>query len=321
MKKILIIAVILNSVLSFGQNLKPDASEKFYFNVWPTDMRYFELKNIFVKPLSNTDFVYKSNLEGSLNNNYYTLVDAQEKSDIYLAFKTVTYVATPLRTTSKTEQRTQKDGTKYNVTTYTSDMTYKYWIEISMYLVSGEKITSSVKENSTTYSESSENRDASINAVNKLASNGNTAEIKSLIYNTSLAIQDQYLVANKSVVPFSFGIKSKKEDYTDFNEASEMFNKWFKSKNYDPNSEDLKNAMTIIDNALTELDTENKKARIDSEVGALCYYYKAYVAFLQGNLALANENIMKSEELDKKLHYTQQDLVNNLTKMQTRGMF
>ena len=71
---------------------------------------------------------------------------------------------------------------------------------------------------------------------------------------------------------------------------------------------------------LLEYEPTNK-ARVDNEIAAVVYYEKACMEFLVKNYRKAEELILKSEELDKRIHYSQEAMKNTLALMKERKVF
>lgn len=320
MKKTLFCFLSLISFGTFAQNLQPDATTAFSYDLNPTDLTYINLKKIFLKPISEKDFVYRSALESKLNTTYYSIVEDQAQSELHISYKTVQVVTSPMKNTVSSETKTKKDGSTYVVTTYKSEMTEKYFAEISLYLGDGTKLMTKTAEKLQTYNGAGSTRDAGINECNNARNNAQTNNMNSTISEALLVIQNQFLVQKRTVTPYVFNIKSRKQDYTDFNEAATSFKTWFNSGSFDVTSADYTKAMTTIDEGLKEHNPEDRKARVDNEIAAVCYYYKAYAAFVTKDYKKAQEYILKSEELDRRIHFTQEGLKDALKLMQDRKM-
>lgn len=134
-------------------------------------------------------------------------------------------------------------------------------------------------------------------------------------------MEAEYLIDGKSLTPYTFFIKSRKENYDDLNRVNELMSVWFNAKTYNPEDPGYLEAMQLINAALQEHDPNNKKARIDNEVAAVCYYYKAYAYFVMKQFHEAEEAILKSEELDKRIHFSQEQLKDMIALMKERKMF
>lgn len=320
MKKTLFCFLSLISLGTFAQNLQPSAAATFSYDLNPTDMTYVNLKKIFLKPISEKDFVYRSALESKLNTSYYSIVEDQAQSELHISFKTVQVVTSAMKNTVSSETKTKKDGSTYVVTTYKSEMTERYFAEISLYLGDGTKLMTKTAEKLQTYSGAGSTRDAGINECNNARNNGQTNNMNTTISEALFVIQNQFLVQRRTVTPYVFNIKSRKQDYTDFNDAATSLKTWFDGGSFDLSSADYTKAMTVIEEGLKEHNPEDRKARVDNEIAAVCYYYKAYAAFVTKDYKKAQEFILKSEELDRRIHFTQEGLKDALKLMQDRKM-
>lgn len=321
MKKTLFYLLSLLSVETFAQNLQPTATAAYSYDLNPIDMTYVNLKKIFLKPISEKDFVYRSVLESKLNTTYYSIVEDQAQSELHISFKTVEVVTSPINTTSKSETKTKKDGSTYVVTTFSSEMKVKYFAEISLYLGDGTKLMTKTSEYPTSYVGSSSTRQSAIDECNNNRSKGQASSTNTVIDGALSPIQNQFLIQRKSVTPYVFNIKSRKQDYTDFNDAATSLKTWFDAGSYDVASADYTKAMTVIEEGLKEHNPEDRKARVDNEIAAVCLYYQAYAAFVTKDYKKAQELILKSEELDRRIHFTQEGLKDALKLMQERKMF
>jgi hypothetical protein len=321
MKKTLFYLLSLLSVETFAQNLQPTATAAYSYDLNPIDMTYVNLKKLFLKPISERDFVYRSVLESKLNTTYYSIVEDQAQSELHISFKTVEVVTSPINTTSKSETKTKKDGSTYVVTTYNSEIKLKFFAEISLYLGDGTKLITKTAEYPQSYVGSSSTKQGAIDECNNNRSKSQSTSVNYVIESALSPIQNQFLIQRKSVTPYVFNIKSRKQDYTDFNDAATSLKTWFDAGSYDVTSADYTKAMTVIEEGLKEHNPEDRKARVDNEIAAVCLYYQAYAAFVTKDYKKAQELILKSEELDRRIHFTQEGLKDALKLMQERKMF
>lgn len=251
----------------------------------------------------------------------YTIVENFEQSDIYFTYHYSTVTKIPQETTSKTETRTKKDGSTYNVTTYTTTQTNHIIVEVGFYTPDGTRIKLERREQDQKYDGTGNSKSDAVNAMATNRQNNESKAINDMFKSGYLTIQAEYLIAGEKLMPFTFFIKSRKEDYSDLNRAHELLAVWFKAKVYNTDDAGYVEAMQIIEQALQQHDPNSKKARIDNEVAAVCYYYKAYSLFAQKMYKESYDAIMKSEELDKRIHYTQERLKDMITLMKDRKMF
>lgn len=308
-------------LVGFGQNLKPDETAAIEFDVMPKQTTYIGKNKIAFKPLGSNDFAYRSTLENNLNQRIYTIVENSEQSDLYFTFHYSTVVTTAQSTTSKTETKTKKDGSTYTVTTFSSTQSNRLTVEVAMYTMEGERIKMESRTQNQNYTGSGNTRNDAINNLNSNKANSEASGLNDMFRGAFSAIEAEYLIDGQTLTPSTFFIKSRKEDYSDMNRAHELLAAWFKAKTYNADDAGYVEAMQLIDKALQEHDPNSKKSRIDNEVAAVCYYYKAYAYFALKQYKEANEAILKSEELDKRIHYTQERLKDMMNLMKERKMF
>lgn len=106
----------------------------------PKQSTYIGKTKVAFKTQSGNDFSYRSVLEGGLNTRVYTIVENFEQSEIYFTNHYSVVNKLPQETTSKTETKTKKDGTTYNVTTYTTSQTNHIVVEVGFYTPDGTRI-------------------------------------------------------------------------------------------------------------------------------------------------------------------------------------
>lgn len=308
-------------IVSFGQNLKPDETAIVEFDVMPKQSTYIGKTKVAFKPQSGNDFSYRSVLEGGLNTRVYTIVENFEQSDIYFTYHYTAVTKIPQETTSKTETRTKKDGSTYNVTTYTTTQTNHLVAEVGFYTPDGTRIKLERREQDQKYEGTGNSKSDAVNAMATNRQNNESRSINDMFKSEYSVIQAEYLIANEKLMPFTFFIKSRKENYSDMNRVHELMAVWFKAKVYNADDAGFVEAMQIIDQVLQEHDPYSKKARIDNEVASVCHYYIAYAYFVRKMYKEAYDTIMKSEELDKRIHFSQERLKDMMNLMKDRKMF
>ncbi len=319
MKLIKVLAFL--PLAAFGQNLQYDQTANIEFDVMPKQNTYIGLTKVCLKPVSGNDYMYKSNMESFVNRRVYTIVENPDQADFYFTYHVTSVTTNPQRTSSKSETKTRKDGSTYTETTYTTELNERVTVDVIMYTKEGTQVQSGRNTKDLAHSASSSSRDNSITEMNNKRNNTQQTEVGGLLNTTFSAIEAEYMIDGRTIMPFSIGVKSRKMDYSDVNKVAELLSTWMKTKTYDANDAGIQEAMKLIDQALTEHEPENKKARIDNEVAAVLYYDKAFIFFALKQYKEANEMIVKSESLDKRTHYTQETLKDLLVTMKERKMY
>lgn len=308
-------------IFTFGQNLQSDGTEPIEFDIMPKQNTYIGLTRVCMKPISSGDFVFKKSMETLLNSRVYTVVESPEQADFYFTFHVVNVVTAQPTTTSTTETRTRKDGSKYTETTYKTEMLERITVDVMMYSRDGIQILASQQSKEVKYSGSSTSSDRALREMNSDRTTKMKTETDALLDRSFSTIEAEYLIDGRTFRPSAISIKSRKMDYSDINRIAELLGAWMTARIYDVNDPGIQEALKKIEEALMEHEPDNKKARIDNEVAAVLYYDKACIFFALKQYKEAYEMIMKSEELDKRIHITQEYLKDYLTTMKERRMF
>lgn len=161
--KYLYLLLGLIPVFSWAQNLNPKATTAIDIDIMPKQSTYIGSTKVAFKPVGSADYIFASTFDNELNKRVYTVVENPTQSDLYFTYYHIVTVTQALNTTSKTTERTNKDGSKTNVTTYTSDMTVEILVEVNMFTQDGIKVKSEKEQKRVVYQASSSSRDASRN--------------------------------------------------------------------------------------------------------------------------------------------------------------
>lgn len=307
--------------VGFGQNLQFDTTTALEFDVMPVEATYVGLTKVCMKPFSGNDFTYKSTAENFINRRVYTIVEDPAQSDFYFTFHVTMTTTNPQRTTSQSQTKTRKDGSTYTETTYTTEFNEKITTDVNMYTKEGVQVRTSRKMSDYAYSGTGNTREASVNDMINKKSKAQMGSVNGLLESSFNVLESQYMIEDKTLMPMSISVKSRKMDYSDINRVAELVKTWMQAKTYDPNDSGIVEALKLIELAINEHEPENKKARIDNEVAAVCFYYKAYIFFAMKRFTEANEMILKSESLDKRIHFSQEELKKTLATMKERNMY
>ena len=321
MKHALLIGLYAVSFLGFAQNIDPTKYFLIDYNVPPRTQTFASARNFYIEASNTTPFEVKKAIEKEINPNYYLIVADGSLADIRLQINSSSAVVSPKKYTATSEQRTDSKGGKYTVTTYKYEGSYKYSAMIEMYNSKGE-IVRSVIENHTSRVEHGETeRQHAENKFEEKRMKDESTWLNSLVLKCYKTLEDEYFYALESANLTPLVIKSKKFDYTDINQASNDILAWLESKNYALDNEAVQKAIVVFQESLLDLNTEERKVRVNSEVGALCDYMLALIYFCSKDYSKASEFILASEGLDKRLHFTQEILKDSCQKLKDKKAF
>jgi len=323
-----VIYLFLGAVCYFGtirvnaQNLQPDLGINLQVNIPPTNTEYIGLTSLYVQPVYNQDFQYRSYLVGLFNKNVYTFVNSVQESQMYVTYSVNRTVKRVVKASSSNHTSTDKQGNTVTTTTYKYDGAEDLTIVMELLLSNGVSIkkytgTASCDVSGT----STSNYQAALNEYNKNLDKKIMEQAQSQLSAKYGQMANDYLIGFRTVGLYAIGVKSRKQDYSDINEASELMKKWLVSSPTDLSGAEVVRATQIYDAALIEHEPENKKARIDNEVAAVCFYEKACMEFILQHYRAAEELILKSEALDPKIHYSQEGMKDVLQLMKERKVF
>jgi hypothetical protein len=321
MKKLFFTGFSLLSLCSFAQDVDPTKFFQIDYNVPPRTQDFASARNFFIESSNSTPFEIKKAIEKEINPNYYLIVADGSLADIRLQINTSSSNASPKKYSSTTDERTDSKGKKYTVTNYKYEASYKYSAMIEMYNSRGEIVRSVIE----TQTSRIEHTESDMTRADQKFEEKRTKEentwLNSLALKCYLTLENDYFFGLETANLTPLVVKSRKFDYTDINEASNTVVAWLESKNYSLENEALKKAMIVYQESLADLNTEERKVRVNSEVGALCDYMLALVYFCSKDYAKAHELILASEELDKRLHFSQEAIKDSCKKLKDKNAF
>lgn len=309
--------------IGFGQNLKPERVSSIEIDVPPLNLDYLSVTKIFVQPSNWDEFNGRSALVNKFNRRIYTLTNSMEESELYVNFIVTRIPRKTATATSSNATRTDKKGNKITTTTYMYEGAEEIDVTINLMLPNGAMVKSySGSSSLINYKGTSTNSYKEANQYymsdrNQKAQNGFQTALDAA-YNK---LANEYLINSKNFDIYAIGVKSRKQDYSDINDAAALLTTWFASSPTDMSSPDIIKAIKLYDDALFEHNPDDRKARIDNEVAAVCYYQKAAIAFYLKNYKQAEEWVLKSEELDRRIHFSQENLKYLVTLLRERKVF
>lgn len=304
-----------------GQNLKPDLASTVNVSIPPTNTEYIGLTRLFIAANFQEDQRYPSVLAQKINRSVYTLEASQQDAEMYFTYEVYRNwkkytVASYTQTTS-----TDKQGNNITTTTYRYDGEEEIQFVLRLYLANGTMLSqSSNRSRVNYYGTSTASYQAALNDYNSYRDKKTIETIENLIGTQYDKIANEYLFTERSVFMYAIGVKSRKHDFSDVNMAAEYMKTWLGSNPTDMNATEVIQANQLYDAILLEYEPTNK-ARVDNEIAAVCYYAKACMEFQIKNYRKAEELILKSEELDKRIHHSQEGMKNTLALMKERKVF
>ena len=317
---ILLLCATVNKLTA--QNLKPDFVSSVNVNIPPTNTDYIGLTKIYIQPNYNEDQRYRSTLAGKINTNVYTIEGTMEASELYFTYDVQRYWKKNTVASSSNSTSTNKSGQQVTTTTYRYDGTEEIRLILRLYQANGVMLSEASDRNQINHSGTSTGSyQAALNVYNQNRDKNNIQAIENLIGTQFDKIANQFLFTSRTVSFYSIGVKSHKQDYSDMNMAAEYMTKWLASNPTDMSSPDVIEANKIYDMALLEYEPDTKKARVDNEIAATIYYEKACMEFILQHYRKAEELILKSEELDGKIHHSQEAMKDVLALMKQRKVF
>ncbi|MGV3632043.1 MAG: hypothetical protein ACO1O6_12610 [Bacteroidota bacterium] len=321
MKNLFSTGFLFLSLWSFGQNIDPTKYFQIEYNVPPRTQDFGNVRNFFIESSNSTPFEIKKAVEREINPNYYLVVADGSLADVRLQINTSSSNASPKKYSSTTEDRTDSKGNKYKVTNHKYEASYKYSAMIEMYNAQGQIVRSVIETHSSTLDHTDTDMTRADQKFEEKRTKEENTWLNSLVLKCYQSLENDYFYALEAANLTPLVIKSRKFDYTDINEASNTVLAWLESKNYSLENEALKKAMAVFQESLTDLNTGERKVRVNSEVGALCDYMLALIYFCSKDYAKANELILASEDLDKRLHFSQEALKDSCRKLKDKKAF
>lgn len=312
--------ILVNAI--HAQNLKPENAVSLKIDIPPTNLDYIGNTRVFVQPSSSDSYNIRGMFIQKFNNRVYTFENSIEASDMNVTFS-MNWITKKNAVASKSSSvSTDKAGNKTTTTTYRYDGEEQIELSFTLNLANGVSLKSYSESGYSKYSgTSTKNYESAKTDYNTNKSKKIAATIEDLVGRAYTKMCADYLIGNRSIDLYAIGVKSRKHDYSDINNAGDLLIKWFATNSTDVLAPDLVKALQMYDEALLEHEPKDKKARIDNEVAAVCYYEKACVEFYLKNYRKADELILKSESLDKRIHFSQENMKDLLKLLRDRKVF
>jgi hypothetical protein len=315
-----VLCLLVNT--AFAQNLKPEKAISLKIDIPPTNLDYIGLTKVYVQPSSSDNSNIRGTFIKRFNERVYTFVNSIEESELYVTFNVVRNTKKNAAPSTSSSVSTDKAGNKTTTTTYRYDGEEQIDISFTLNLANGQSLKTYSNSGFSQYSGTSKvnyesaRTDYNTNKNKKVA--GTIDDLVARVYFNMCA---DYFIGNKNIDLYAIGVKSRKQDYSDMNSAADLLTKWFAMNPTDSLGTDVVEALKLYDSALMEHEPSDKKARIDNEVAAVCYYQKACVQFYLKNYKRAEELILKSESLDKRIHFSQENMKDLVKLLRDRKVF
>lgn len=305
----------------YAQNLKPDLGTSVVVNVPPVRTDYIGLSRIYVVPNFEEDQRYRSYLINQINPNVYTIESSTATADMYMVYDTRRWWRKNTVASSTTSTSKDKQGNVVTTTTYRYDGEEEINLTLQLFLTNGTLVGSYSERKRVSYvGTSTGSYQMALNDYNSYRDRKNIETLENLLLTTYDRLSNEYLFTSRTAFLYAIGVKSRKMDYSDMNMAADYMMKWFSSSPTDLSGSDVVEANKLYDMALIEYEP-GKKSRIDNEMAAVIYYEKACMEFLLNNYRKAEEYILKSEELDPRIHHSQESMKNLLALLKERKVF
>jgi hypothetical protein len=324
--KVLVLAALMTPFVLFNticaQNLKPEKVVSLSIDIPPVNLDYIGNTRIFVDPVPNDSYNIRGMFIKKFNDRIYSFETSIEASDMYVTFSMNRITKKNAAPSTSTSTNTDKAGNKTTTTTYRYDGEEQIDLVFNLILANGVTVKSYRESGYSQFSgTSSKNYESAKTEYNNNKSKKIAGTVEDLVGRIYTKMCADYLIGNRNIDLYAIGAKSKKQDYSDINQAGELLIKWFAANPTDATDPDVVKALLIYDEALMEHEPKDKKARVDNEIAAVCYYQKACVEFYLKNYRKAEELILKSESLDKRIHFSQENMKDLLSLLRTRKVF
>ena len=286
------------------------------------NLDYIGNTRIYVDPISNDSYNIRGMFIKKFNNRVYTFETSIEASNMYVTFSMNRINKKNAAPSTSSSTNTDKKGVKTTTTTYRYDGEEQIDLVFTLNLANGVTVKTYSESSNSQYSgTSAKNYEGAKTEYNNNKSKKVASTIEDLVGRVYTKMCADYLIGNRSIDLYAIGAKSKKQDYSDLNYAGELLTKWFATNPTDASDPDVVKALLIYDEALLEYEPGSKKNRVNNEIAAVCYYQKACVEFYLKNYRKAEELILKSESLDRRIHFSQENMKDLLSLLRTRKVF
>ena len=305
-----------------AQNLKPEKAVSLSIDIPPVNLDYIGNTRIYVDPISNDSYNIRGTFIRKFNSRVYTFETSVEASDMYVTFSMNRINKKNAAPSTSSSTSTDKKGNKTTTTTYRYDGEEQIDLIFTLNLANGVTVKTYSESGYSQYSgTSTKNYESAKTEYNNNKSKKVAATIEDLVGRVYTKMCADYLIGNRNIDLYAIGAKSKKQDYSDLNKAGELFTQWVNTNPTNQTAPEIIEALKLYDEALLEYEPGSKKNRVNNEIAAVCYYQKACVEFYLKNYRMAEEFVLKSESLDKRIHFSQENMKDLLKLLRDRKVF
>ncbi len=305
-----------------AQNLKPEKAVSLQIDIPPVNLDYIASTRIYVDPIANDQYNIRGMFIQKFNTRVYTFATSIEASDMYVTFSLNRITKKNAVSSTSSSTSTDKKGNKTTTTTYRYDGEEQIDLVFTLNLANGVTVKTYRESGYSQYSgTSTKNYESARTDYNNNKSKKVAATVEDLVGRVYTKMCADYLIGNRDIDLYAIGAKSKKQDYSDLNNAGDLLIKWFATNPTDAMAPEVVRALQLYDEALLEYEPGSKKNRVNNEIAAVCYYQKASVEFYLKNYRKAEELILKSESLDKRIHFSQENMKDLLKLLRDRKVF
>lgn len=307
----------------YAQNLKPERAISLKIDVPPVNLDYIGNTRIYIDPISNDYYNIRGMFIRKFNDRVYTFANSIQESDMYVTFSIDRIIKKNALSSTSSSTSTDKKGNKTTTTTYRYDGEEQIDLVFTLNLSNGTTIKNYRESGYSQYSgTSTKDYESARTDYNNNKSKKVAATVEDLTGRVYSKMCADYFVGNRTIELYAISAKSKKQDYSDLKRAGELFTQWVNTNPTDQTAPEIVEALKLYEEALMEYEPNgSKKNRVNNEIAAVCYYQKACVEFYLKNYRKAEELILKSESLDKRIHFSQENMKDLLKLLRDRKVF
>lgn len=273
------------------------------FKTYKVDARHMaEEPNVYVED----DIRSNCKLQG------YKKIGTDEEADLTLYVEAFPLQLGESSRSSDTEVKKNKDGSEKRTTYHTYSNTIKFRYKYALKDKYNEVIDEGVLQGNQKFSGNKSANVKSAYSSYKSAISKEKSKLSKSQYNAiNNKLNQKYGFPIQSMNMYAFKIKPKKFDYDEFNASYDAIKKATDLRKeslkdtlsntaaLDQYEEDLKKAIQTYQKEIEQLEPDNKKARVNTNVAAAAYYNIAIAHFLMDEYTQAQDALAKGRELEK----------------------
>ena len=318
----LILAAFILSSCGAGKLVKTKKTYTFNYTIPPLIKGYENASRVAFLTFSRDGGTCVKEIRKRLHSSY-GVVNSNASADLCFRIVCSERTLTFPKTETRTQQKTDKDGNPYTVTTVTKKGKYRFNVRLEL-LDQNRNLLRAIEKNSDAYvNERSSSLERVNNEYNREFLKVKKKELERSTRNAYNEIRDQFLKEAKRINVFAYSAKSKKHDYSDIDNAARSQEEWMNSliKNeVNIDNPTIKELIEVYNEILSELNTHSSKARINKKIGAACYYNLGILYLSAGDKQKALDNVKKSSDL-KYLNAAQRNISIDFNKIKDRTGF